>query len=106
MPGRIPITEAPPPPRDSRSRVDVDDSGGVLVSTGDFLGTDHPTIRNPSEDESVPLMRVLNEVAAEGMPLVLPMHPRTAARLREHLPAWPRWKAAGRSCATSTTARR
>jgi len=57
VPAQIAITEAPKFSDSKVTRVDVDDSGGVLVSTGEFLGSDHPTIRN-SSDESVPLMRV------------------------------------------------
>ena len=34
------------------------------------------------------LLSTLNDIASERMPLVLPLHPRTAARLRAILPDW------------------
>jgi UDP-N-acetylglucosamine 2-epimerase len=34
------------------------------------------------------LLEILNDIAAEEVPLVFPLHPRTAARLRDALPGW------------------
>jgi hypothetical protein len=62
----------PPPPRapqihelprfdDSiKTQVSIDeDSGAALVTTGDFLGTDHPTIQSSREHESMPKLPIV-----------------------------------------------
>jgi len=78
-PAQIALTDAPALTKETR--VAVDDSGGVLVGTGDFLGTEHPTIRNGS-DESVPLMRVAPPADASPDPAPLPSNTGRLRALR------------------------
>jgi len=57
-PAQIAITNASDLTTDSAlTRLDVDEAGGVHVTTGDFLGSNHPTIRSTHDHESVPLLR-------------------------------------------------
>jgi UDP-GlcNAc3NAcA epimerase len=66
---------------DAHTRYGLHPGAYALVTVHRAENTDDP-------ERLGSLMRVLNEVSAEEMPLVMPVHPRTAARLREHLPGW------------------
>jgi len=69
VPARVAITEG----------VGADDSGRSVVDTGDFVGTDHPTIQSRDEQESVPRLRATPPRTDDASPLPGPIPTQTGA---------------------------
>jgi len=61
----------------------------LRLESGDYgLVTIHRAENTDDRSRMHALLSTLNDIAADRVPLVLPLHPRTAARLRAMLPDW------------------
>lgn len=75
------ITELPRFDDSSRTRVDIDDSGDVLVSTGEYVATDNPTIRSSRDHDLDSVPRLPTAPPRDNAPEPAPITTNTG-RLR------------------------